>query len=74
MNAYRCCLMDSKDRVKAIETADCSSDADAMMKAAEILARQPDVGAIEIWDMARLVGRAPGFNMPQRPPRPRTFE
>jgi hypothetical protein len=59
MGSYRWYLFDGGDHVKSVETVDCISDADAMTKAAQILERNPEVVAVEIWDNVRLVGRAP---------------
>jgi hypothetical protein len=59
MGTYQWHLIDRKDRVKSVEAVGCTSDADAMTKAAQILAQNPDAIAVEVWDIARLVGRAP---------------
>ncbi|HET6159472.1 MAG TPA: hypothetical protein VFE34_14095 [Dongiaceae bacterium] len=62
MVSYRWRIIDEKEHVTSVEAIDCTSDADAMVKAAQILERNPDAGAIEVWDRTRLVGRAPGVN------------
>jgi hypothetical protein len=59
MGSYRWYVLDRVDHVKSVETVDCVSDADAMTKAAQILEREPDAIAVEIWNNVRLVGRAP---------------
>jgi hypothetical protein len=59
MGSYRWHLIGANDKVKAVEAADCPTDAEAMIRAARLLEQHPELGSVEIWEGARLVGRAP---------------
>ena len=61
MVEYRWCLIGPDDKVSGVEYADCPSDADAMMRAEQLLRQRRDLGGVEVWamDKKRLVGRAP---------------
>jgi hypothetical protein len=56
---YRWHLIGANDKVKAVEAADCPTDAEAMIRAARLLEQHSDLGGVEIWERMRLVGRTP---------------
>ena len=59
MGSYRWHLLGADDTIVAVELADCSNDADAMMWAERLIQRRPELGGVETWERARFVGRAP---------------
>jgi hypothetical protein len=54
MATYRVFMLGNDDHIVGVELLDCPTDFEAMVRA-------PDIGnkhkAVEIWDLARLVGR-----------------
>jgi hypothetical protein len=49
MHSYRFYFLDGNDHIKAVETIDCISDAEAARKAADLLAEHNAYEAIEVW-------------------------
>jgi hypothetical protein len=55
-NQYRCYFIDQNDRIKGVEQIDCKDDAEAALKAEQLLT--PSIyQTAELWQGARLVGR-----------------
>ena len=59
MTAYRCYLLDSQNKIRAVETFECACDADAVVQATTLFDSRDGFDAIEIWCDARIVGRIP---------------
>jgi hypothetical protein len=59
MVAYQCSLLDSAQRVGAIERIECEHDAEALIRAIHMLGDQTRYQSVEIWCGARIVARLP---------------
>jgi hypothetical protein len=59
MAGYRCYLCDGLDKIRAVETAECATDAEAFIRAAALLEEHDTCDSVEIWNGSRLVGRVP---------------
>lgn len=53
---YRCYMM-VDNHIRAVEVLRCPDDAEAMVRAADLLDAKPGHESVEIWDRSRLVGR-----------------
>lgn len=53
---YRCYLM-AGEHIAAVEVLRCPDDAEAMVRASDLLDAKPEFGSAEVWDRSRLVGR-----------------
>jgi hypothetical protein len=59
MSGYRCYLCDGRDKIRAVETAECATDAETFVRAAALLEEHDTCDSVEIWNGSRLVGRVP---------------
>jgi hypothetical protein len=57
MHAYRCYLLDASNHIASVELIRCPDDDAAKLRAHDILAEQPQVSAVEVWQRARQVNR-----------------
>ena len=65
MPGFRCCLLDGSDMIIEVDTIQSEDELRAMVVAAHLIVRKyPSVGAIEVWDESRRIGR---INNPKPP-------
>lgn len=57
MPSYQCFALDSTFHVIERLSIECDNDEHAIVTAAELLERRPDIATIEVWDGTRLVQR-----------------
>jgi hypothetical protein len=54
--SYRCYFTEANDRIQSYEQIECENDAEAVLKAQELLARS-QFSSAEVWQGRRIVGK-----------------
>jgi hypothetical protein len=60
--SYRCYFTNANDRIQSYEVIDCQDDAEAALKAQELLGRS-DFMTVELWQGRRLIGKWANFKV-----------
>jgi hypothetical protein len=54
---YSCFLVNVADRFEGVEPVEAATDSDALMYAKQLLRRERDTKAVEVWIQGNMVGR-----------------
>lgn len=65
MSSYKCCVLDSDNRIASLDIIESDGDLRAMVQAAELIVRKyASFSAIEVWSDAKCIGRIANPRLP----------